>query len=72
LKVSDRVGGFNSKAILRWRLKPGNWIVDADAKLIQLDGFSLAISSTMNVRRFELVEGWESRYYLKKDTDTCS
>jgi len=20
----------------------------------------------MNVRRFELVEGWESRYYLKK------
>jgi len=66
LKVTDRVGSFNSKAILRWRLKPGKWTVDATSQRITADGFSLALTATMAVKRFELVEGWESRYYLKK------
>ena len=51
---------------MRWRLKPGEWTVDADAQCIQLDGFSLAVATTVPVKRFELVEGWESRYYLQK------
>ena len=64
--MTDQVKGFGSKAVLRWRLKPGNWTVDADAQRIQIKGFSLAITSTMAIKRFELVEGWESRYYLEK------
>lgn len=66
VRVTDQVKGFGSKAVLRWRLKPGNWTVDANAQRLQLEGSSLAITSTMAIRRFELVEGWESRYYLKK------
>ena len=66
VRVTDQVKGFGSKAVLRWRLKPGNWTVDADAQRIQIKGFSLAITSTMAIKRFELVEGWESRYYLEK------
>lgn len=66
LRVEDRVECFGSKAVLRWRLKPGEWAVDAVAQRIQLDGFSLTVATTVPVKRFELVEGWESRYYLQK------
>lgn len=66
VKVTDQVKGFGSKAVLRWRLKPGDWKVDITAQRIQLEGFSLAITSAVAVKRFDLVEGWESRYYLKK------
>mgnify|MGYP005810698855 CR=1 FL=1 len=66
LRVEDRVESFGSKAVLRWRLKPGEWAVDAVAQRIQLDGFSLTVATTVPVKRFELVEGWESRYYLQK------
>lgn len=66
LTVVDNVAGFRNKAVLRWRLKPGNWLIDASAQSVQLDGLSLAVSSSIPVKRFELVEGWESRYYLQK------
>lgn len=66
LKVTDLVSGFACKAVLRWRLKPGNWSIDADAQCVQTDGFSLVVSSAVPLKRFELVDGWESRYYLKK------
>lgn len=62
LKVTDKIGGFSEKAILRWRLEPGQW---------QVEGFSLCngehslrLEASMPIARFELVEGWESRYYL--------
>lgn len=66
LRIVDQVSGFASKAVLRWRLKPGEWTIDVDAQRIQLDEFSLAVTTTVPVKRFELVEGWESRYYLQK------
>jgi hypothetical protein len=66
VRVTDQVKSAGNKSVLRWRLKPGDWTVHADAHRIQNNGFSLVITSTMPIKRFELVEGWESRYYLKK------
>lgn len=66
LSVNDQINAFKSKAVLRWRLRPGDWKVDAKAHRIEREGFSLAVSATMPIKRFELVEGWESRYYLQK------
>lgn len=66
LKIEDEVKGFKTNAVLRWRLLPGDWILDADAQRIRTEGFSLTVNTTGPVKRFELVEGRESRYYLRK------
>src|SRR5690606_31682081 len=66
LRVTDQVSGFASKAVLRWRLKPGEWMIDVEAQRIQSGEFSLTVATPIPVKRFELVEGWESRYYLQK------
>ena len=64
LQVADRIEGFRHKAVLRWRLEPGQW---------QIDGYSihngehrLQVQADMPIIRFELTTGWESRYYLEK------
>jgi hypothetical protein len=50
--------------VLRWRLKPGPWTLSGTAVT---DGrHRLAVSATVPLVRCELVEGWESRYYLQK------
>lgn len=66
LRVTDQVSGFACKAVLRWRLKPGEWMIDVEAQRIQSGEFSLTVATPIPVKRFELVEGWESRYYLQK------
>lgn len=66
LEVTDRVAGFSERAVLRWRLRPGEWTLDAETMTVSSEKFCLRVSSSVPIRRFELVEGWESRYYLKK------
>ncbi|WP_285259523.1 heparinase II/III family protein [Halopseudomonas bauzanensis] len=66
LRVTDQLSGFASNAVLRWRLKPGEWTIDVDAQRIQSGDFSLTVATAISIKRFELVEGWESRYYLQK------
>jgi len=62
--VRDEVSGFKSKAVLRWRVRPGNWFLDGQ---YLTDGkHSLSINSSVPLTRIELVSGWESRYYLQK------
>lgn len=62
--VHDQVAGFASKAVLRWRLAPGNWRVEGHSVT---DGrHVLEVAANVPLRRFELVDGWESRYYLEK------
>lgn len=62
--VRDEVSGFKSKAVLRWRVRPGNWFLDGQCLT---DGkHSLSINSSVRLTRMELVIGWESRYYLQK------
>ncbi len=64
LRVVDEVAGFARKAVLRWRLAPGQWTLDGcrltDGKQ------TLVVQASVPVVRCELVEGWESRHYLEK------
>lgn len=63
-RIVDEIDGFNSNAVLRWRLVPGDWQIKG------LRCFSvfanINIECSKRVVRFELVEGWESRYYMQK------
>jgi hypothetical protein len=71
LLVVDQVQGFTSKAVLRWRLQPGDWRLVPSPQGLQLvlgsEGVvTLTVSATVPVLRCELVQGWESRHYLEK------
>lgn len=71
LQVKDAVEGFFEKAVLRWRLAPGDWWLEQAPQGLRLtragDGaITLTVSSSVPIVRCELVEGWESRHYLEK------
>jgi hypothetical protein len=65
LVVDDDTDGFRDRAVLRWRLKASNWQL-VDNELI--DGqVRMKVSTDSRITRLELVDGWESRYYLQKN-----
>ncbi len=72
LQVQDEVSGFSSKAVMRWRLAPGNWrleISDDCLRLVDVGAgvkFQLIVQTTAPVVRAELLVGWESRFYMRK------
>ncbi|WP_448217407.1 alginate lyase family protein [Endozoicomonas sp. 2B-B] len=78
LMVTDMVKGFNERAVLRWRLMPGNWTLDGNQ--LYLDGVRLKVSSHSSFSRIELVTGLESRHYdektplpvLEVEVNTCA
>ncbi len=62
-RIRDEIEGQKEKAVLRWRLAPGDW---------RLDGMTLhgthariSIEPDASPARVALVEGKESRYYLE-------
>lgn len=64
LSVLDEVQGFKRKAVLRWRLAPGNWKRDETG--CTSDMGRIRVESDAPVRRMSLESGWESRHYLEK------
>ena len=71
LLVIDDVQGFSHKAVLRWRLMPGDWQIELTPNGPSLTlgvaaGVSLKVSANVPIIRYELVQGWESRHYLEK------
>ena len=71
MRVTDNIKGFSKAAILRWRLLPGDWQLSKTVNKINLlgpKGIQIVVSSNINFSRCELVEGWESLYYLVKVT----
>lgn len=64
LTVTDRVAGFATRAVLRWRLWPGEWT--ADGTVVSMGRYRLEVMADVPIVRFALVAGWESRYYLQK------
>ncbi|MGH8243055.1 MAG: heparinase II/III domain-containing protein, partial [Steroidobacteraceae bacterium] len=64
LCVEDDVSGFQEKAVLRWRLAPGSWRLDGNSVTNGIH--VLRIGASVAPARIELVEGWESRYYMEK------
>ncbi|EKF9767626.1 alginate lyase family protein [Vibrio cholerae] len=66
LVVIDQVRGMRSKAVLHWRLAPDNWRVIGDT--ITNGYHEIKISSDVEIKRLEIVEGKESRYYYQEAT----
>lgn len=64
LTVRDRLSGFRSKAVLRWRLCPGDWILDGTA--VSNGHHRLEVWADVPIVRQDVVGGWESRYYMQK------
>ena len=65
LIVTDSVRGFKKSAVLRWRLRPGDWRIEGN---VVTDGKCiLRIEATKPLIRFELTSGWESLHYLEKN-----
>jgi hypothetical protein len=64
LSVQDRVQGFKRKAVLRWRLAPGNWSETETG--FDSDLCRIRVESNAPIRRMSLESGWESRHYLEK------
>lgn len=71
LQVVDQVQGFSTRAVLRWRLQPGDWRLEESPEGLQFilklkSEIKIIVSVTVPVLRCELVQGWESRHYLEK------
>lgn len=63
IKVEDQISGFKDQAILRWRLKPGNWLLDENTISNGLISVSIQSDGEFSMR---LTIGEESRYYYQK------
>ena len=74
LQIVDHIGGFTRKAVLRWRLPPGDWHLskthaehsNQGFSLDDRNGLALKVASTVPILRCGIVDGWESRHYLQK------
>lgn len=73
LAVIDRIGGFDRKATLRWRLPFGDWTMLRTSSEVtlrpnfDLPGLSHAIiRSGAGMTASRIVGGWESTHYLQK------
>jgi len=64
LCIEDYISGFNSNAVLRWRLLPGNWKIDGNS--VSNGKHTLIIKSDIEISRIELKVGKESRYYYQE------
>jgi hypothetical protein len=62
LVVRDWVGGFQQRAVLRWRLQPGEWQLHDGS--VHYGCYTLHVSANVPVVRCELLNGLEARYYL--------
>ena len=71
MQVTDKVQGFAHKAVLHWRLTPGDWQLGHSPQgprlTLGVEGLAmLKVSANVPITRCELVPGWESRHYLEK------
>lgn len=67
LRVEDQVAGFARRAVLRWRLAPGDWTLDGATVRQRGAATTLRVTASMPIARMELTQGWESRYYLHRE-----
>ena len=71
IEISDKISGFTNIAVLRWRLMPAKWKLKRMSNKVSLQlseplHFSLDIETSMDIKRLEIVKGWESKHYLEK------
>lgn len=70
LRVTDTLSGFTDRAVLRWRLAPYDWVLDAGDRAAgvgtALRDMTLRVTATGRWESCRLVEGWESLKYQEK------
>lgn len=66
LRVVDHFSGVEKKAVLRWRLAPAEWRIQGNKVINQTNVVS--VQSDVVIKRFEVVQGKESRYYYHEAT----
>ena len=69
LMVKDSVSGFSYKAVLRWRLLPGEWLINVNNDIVSLvgpDKIKIRLICSLPLSRVELKDGLESLFYLRK------
>jgi hypothetical protein len=65
LVVADTIRGDFSNATLRWRLMPGEWAIENN--IVTAKSVTIEVTSDSKSGFCELVSGWESRRYQKKE-----
>lgn len=71
LCISDKVKGFKTKAVIRWRLLDGaEWILRKTRNNIEVSNGSstLTVAANVTIVRAELVKGLKSLFYLQKQS----
>lgn len=72
--VTDNIGGKFDKAVLRWRLPNHGDPINKFSVLgtsLETPMLKLKITASQPIERFEVVEGFESLYYLEKERIAC-
>jgi hypothetical protein len=75
LRVRDDISGFVDKAVLIWRLAPGDWRVARDENEIliycensfELKKISIRVSADMDIKCDDIKTGWMSKRYFQKE-----
>ena len=62
--MEDEINNFTNSAVIRWRLSPNDWVIKNN--MISSKEFQIKIKSSMEIKRLELVDGYESIFYLDK------
>ena len=62
MTVSDELAGFKHSAVIRWRLVPGEWRLEANSVTNGRIRLNISSQSAFSLR---LCDGQESRYYLQ-------
>lgn len=64
LVCQDELDGSAERAVVRWRLIPGDWRLSGNR--IRTGGCEIVVESNAPSMELRVVEGSESRYYLKR------
>jgi hypothetical protein len=65
LVVADSIEGNFKTARLRWRLSPGEWKLENN--VVSMAGVTIEVTCEDQPGSFELVSGWDAKYYQRKD-----
>lgn len=66
LDVVDTLSGFRDEAVVRWRLRPGEWALNGDE--VACGPYRLRITADVAIGSIKLVSGMESLYYGERST----
>ena len=68
LSILDKVKGFKEKAVIRWRLTDGEWVLKNTKYSVHISNGhnNLYVTSDVPILRADIVDGWKSLFYMQK------